>query len=142
MKPGARLSFACWQEVGKNPWMMLPVLEALRLVEMDLSTEPNAPGPFAFADSARVQGILEAAGFVDFSARSFEPELAVAGGQRVDESAAFLMELGPMRRALIDADDDLRAAVKEAVAGAIAPFETSDGVIMPSAAWIITASKA
>jgi SAM-dependent methyltransferase len=142
MKPGARLSFACWQAVNKNPWMMLPVLEALKLVEMELPTDPSTPGPFAFADSARVQKILEGAGFRDVSPRSFEPELAVAGGQEVERSAEFLMELGPMRRALADADDDLRAAVREAVAGAIAPYETSTGVVMPSAAWIVSAVKA
>ena len=142
MKPGATLSFACWQAVNKNPWMMLPVLEALKLVEMELPTDPFAPGPFAFADSARVQNILEGAGFCDVSPRSFEPELAVAGGREVERSAEFLMDLGPMRRVLADADDDLRAAVREAIAGAIAPYETPTGVIMPSAAWIVSAVKA
>lgn len=142
MKPGATLSFACWQAVDKNPWMMLPVLEALKLVEMELQSDPNAPGPFAFADSARVQTILESSGLGQVSAQSFEPDLAVAGGREVEASAAFLMELGPMRKALAGADEELRDAVREAVAGAIAPFETATGVIMPSAAWIVTATKA
>lgn len=142
MKPGATLSFACWQAVDKNPWMMLPVLEALKLVEMELQSEPTAPGPFAFADTARVQTILENSGLRRISAQPFEPDLAVAGGREVEASAAFLMELGPMKKALADADEELRDSVREAVAGAIAPFETATGVIMPSAAWIVTATKA
>lgn len=142
MKPGARFAGACWQSVDRNPWMMLPVIEALKLVEMELPNDPTAPGPFAFADKARVGGILDAAGFSDVSFRSFEPELSVGGGAELERTAEFLMELGPMRRALLDADDDQRAAVREAVAGAIAPFETPSGVVMPSAAWILSATKA
>jgi SAM-dependent methyltransferase len=141
MRSGARMSFACWQRIDKNPWMMVPVLEALSLVKIELPSDPDAPGPFALADDERTIALLEAAGLTDIDARGFEPDLSVAGGQDVDASAAFLMELGPMRRALMGADDALRAAVREAIAGAITPFETPDGVIMPSAAWIMSATK-
>ncbi len=142
MKPGARISFACWQTVDRNPWMMLPVLEALSLVQIEMPTDPHAPGPFALADSHRTSEILAKAGLSEIHTRAFEPDLSVAGGRDIARSAEFLMELGPMRRALMGADDDLRAAVAEAVAGAIAPFETGNGVIMPSAAWIVSAVKA
>jgi len=142
LAPGGRFAAACWQSVDRNPWMMLPVIEALRLVEIELPTDPTAPGPFAFADKKRVAGILEAGGFADVAFRSFEPELAVAGGAEIARTAEFLMELGPVRRALIDADDAQRAAVREAVMGAIAPYETPTGVVMPSAAWIVSAKKA
>jgi len=141
LSPGGTVTFACWQGIDRNPWMMVPVVEALALIEIELPTDPNAPGPFAFADSGRVRGILESAGLRQVRLTSFEPELAVAGGQELDAAVDFLMQLGPMRRALSNAASDQCDAVRTAVRGAIAPYERHDGVIMPSAAWIVSATK-
>ena len=67
LKPGGRLVFACWREARQNPFFIVPLREALKhappLPEMD----PEAPGPFAFADEARVRRILSEAGYADIA---------------------------------------------------------------------------
>jgi SAM-dependent methyltransferase len=141
MAAGAKLVFACWQGIDKNPWMMVPIVEALALIDIELPTDPYAPGPFAFADVDRVCGMLESAGLEHVCATAFEPELAVAGGSELDTAVDFLMQLGPMRRALVNATADQVDAVRTAVSGAIGPYERPEGVIMPSAAWIVAATK-
>src|SRR5271166_3800603 len=52
LKHGGRLAFACWREAKQNPFFIVPLREARKhappLPEMD----PEAPGPFAFANEA------------------------------------------------------------------------------------------
>ena len=72
-EPGGRLAFACWREARQNPWMIVPLREAAKhappLPEMD----PEDPGPFAFADEARVRRILSEAGFADIVVDAARP---------------------------------------------------------------------
>lgn len=65
LKKGARLAFACWQPVERNPWFPGPLFARF-------STSPGAtsegarpaPGPFAFEEPGYVRGILQDAGFM------------------------------------------------------------------------------
>ena len=50
LKPGGRLAFACWREARGNPYFILPLREAGKHVPPLPETDPEAPGPFAFAD--------------------------------------------------------------------------------------------
>ena len=66
LKPGGRLTFVCWRAVMENPWMTLPAMAALQhLPPLTEAVDADGPGPFAFADPAKVRGILAAAGFAD-----------------------------------------------------------------------------
>ena len=141
LAPAGRMTFLTWQSVDKNPWMMLPVVEALQLVEMDLPLDPHGPGPFTFADANRLYRILRDAGFARVQIEAYEPQLAVAGGSTLDDAVEFVMEFLPMRRALMRATCEEREHVHEAIRGAIGPYERAGGVIMPSAAWLVNAYK-
>ena len=55
------------------------------------AAEPGAPGPFAFADPARVRGILEGAGFGDVTLADHRTTLTVGGGKGLDEVTDFLL---------------------------------------------------
>src|SRR5688500_18805533 len=48
LRPGGRLVFACWQEVLRNEWIVVPSGAALAFVPMPDLGEPGGPGPFAF----------------------------------------------------------------------------------------------
>ena len=65
LKPGGRLAFACWREAKQNPFFILPLREAGKHAPPLPETDPDAPGPFAFASEARVRLILGDAGFAD-----------------------------------------------------------------------------
>jgi SAM-dependent methyltransferase len=136
-----RLTFLTWQSVDKNPWMMLPIVEALQLIELDAPLDPHGPGPFTFADPNRLYRILRDAGFARIQIHPYEPELNVASGRTLDDAVEFVMEFVPMRRALARATPDEREAVREAIRGAIGPYKREGGVVMPSAAWIVNADK-
>ncbi len=65
LKPGGRLAFACWRSVPENQWVSLPVGAARAILPPLPPPDPLAPGPFAFAEPARVKDILGRAGFRD-----------------------------------------------------------------------------
>lgn len=140
LRPGARVSFACWQAIDRNPWMGVPLMAALQHVSMPAPPDPNAPGPMAFANPDRVRGILDGAAFGGVSVDSRDVELVVGGGTDLDETTRLVMDLGPIARLLADADDALRTKVHEDVQAAIAGYATAEGVKMPGGIWLVTAT--
>ncbi len=141
LRPGGRVAFVCWQEMTSNPWMSVPLLAALQHVPLPAPPPPDAPGPFAFADPARVRGILEGAGFAEVELESANERLAVGGGQTLEASVGLVMQLGPLGAALRDADQATRERVMRAVHDAVAPHWTPQGLVMDSAAWIVSARR-
>lgn len=139
LKPGGRMAFACWQAMHRNPWMTVPMMAALKHVSIEAPPNPEAPGPFAFADAARVEGILGQAGFSAIAIAGVDVTLTVGGGGGADEAADFLVDLGPLSRLLVDSPPELRHTVTREVRDAIAGHAGPDGVKMAGAIWIVTA---
>jgi SAM-dependent methyltransferase len=141
LRPGARLGFVCWQAMAHNDWMLRPMAAVAALLALQPPADPHAPGPFAFADAERVSRILGDAGFGSVAVEGMERELLVGGGASLDDTVSFLLQMGPAGAALREADDDVRAKAAAAVREAIAPFHGEDGVRMPAAAWLFTATR-
>jgi SAM-dependent methyltransferase len=55
LKPGGRLVFACWREAKQNPFFVLPLREAGKHAPPLPETNPEDPGPFAFANEAQAK---------------------------------------------------------------------------------------
>jgi SAM-dependent methyltransferase len=142
LRPGGRLTFVAWQELGRNPWMLLPVSAAMKhLPSGDGPPDPHAPGPFAFADRDRVAGILRESGFENITLESHEKDLLMGGGGSLDETTEFLARLGPASRLLQGSDPELRARVMDEIKRAIEPYHGEDGVRMGCATWIVSANR-
>jgi len=137
LRAGGRLSFICWRALVENEWMMVPLRAALEHVPAPAPPAPDAPGPFAFADADRVRRIVTGAGFTDFSIDRVDEPLT--SGNDIDQTAEFLVKMGPTGRALRDADPDLLPKVIAAVRRALEPYRTESGIRTQSAAWIVTA---
>jgi SAM-dependent methyltransferase len=143
LAPGGRLTFVCWQSLPDNPWMFVPLGAALQHLPTPTPPAPDAPGPFSFADRARVRGILERAGFEAVHFEDVRETLTIGGGAGLDETVDFLLQMGPTGAALRESPDPaLMPRVAAAVREAVAPFVTADGIRMPSASWIVTATAA
>lgn len=142
LRPGGRVAFVCWRALVENLWMTVPAMAVANHVPLK-RPDPNAPGPFAFADYARVRGILETAGFVNIKHEAVHEPISVAGGESIDGAVALLMRLGPAGAALREANagPELLEAVRSSIREAIAPYETPTGVAMPASVWIVTAER-
>jgi len=142
LRPGGRLTCVTWRALPENPWMLVPLSAAAKHLPSDgPAPDPTAPGPFAFADSARVEGILAAAGFEQIGHEAVDRDILVAGGRTLDETVGFLMQLGPVGNAMREADSELRARVLADVRSALEPYGGEAGVRMPAAVWIVSARR-
>ncbi len=134
-----RLVFVCWQELGKNPWMQLPMGAALAHLPPPEPAAPDAPGPFAFGDAERVRAILAAAGFAEVTVQALERPILLGGGGTLEDAVRFVLELGPTSRLLQDADEDVRERVRKSVTQVLAAHVSAEGVRLGSASWIVLA---
>lgn len=141
LRQRGRLAFVCWQALQKNPWMLVPLMAARKHVAIEPPASPYAPGPFALADGDRTRAMLERAGFRDIGLRGVDIEMPVGGGAGLDEAVEFVMELGPVERALTEATADLRETVRREIRSAFATYDGPAGVRTPASAWIVTASR-
>jgi SAM-dependent methyltransferase len=139
LRPGGRLAFVCWQALAQNAWMREPVVALAKHVTMPPPPPPDAPGPFAFADAARVRGILERAGFRGVSHEPLTGEILL--GQTVDDALAFASDVGPAARVLLEAPPAQREAAIAAIREMLAKVLTPTGIRLGYAAWIVTAER-
>ena len=134
---GGRLAFVCWRPMAENGWMSLPLVAALPHIPPPAPPEPNAPGPFAFADAERVRAILAQAGFTDIEIR---PHDQLIGGNDLEATVALSLRVGPLGAILRD-NPHLKESVVGAIHEALAPHVTPQGVFLPSATWIVQAKR-
>ena len=141
LKPGARLVFACWREAKQNPWMMLPLREARKHAPPLPETNPDDPGPFAFADDVRVRRVLSAAGFADITVTPQDLDLDIAIGRGLDAAVAGALGIGPTSRILDGQPEAVRAAATADIRKALAERMKGDSVPLGAAIWMVTATN-
>src|SRR6516225_1351890 len=139
MKPGGRLTLAVFRPASEKLWPNAP-LEAVRHLLPPIPTPgPEEPGPFSWADPARVHRILEGAGFSDVSLTPLDPVIQLAGPGGKAEAADFVMAKGALMRVLASLSaaerEDGRATLEVYFRG----HATSQGVVLPADIWVVRA---
>jgi SAM-dependent methyltransferase len=136
LRDGGRFAAVCWRDPSENPWITLPIAATSAF----LTTEPidvDVPGPFSLSPRERTRGVLEGAGFQSVQ---IEPlDLPLTLGQTPEVAASVVVGLGPVGRVMLAASDEQRRRAIQAVAERLGPHTTGAGVVMPSAAWLLTA---
>ena len=141
LKPGGRLVFASWREAKQNPWLIVPLREATKHAPPLPETNPEDPGPFAFANEARVRKILSEAGFADIVLEPHDLELDIAVGGGLDTAVRAAMTIGPTSRMLDGQSDAVRAAATADIRRALAAHARGDSVPLGAAIWIVRATN-
>jgi SAM-dependent methyltransferase len=136
---GGRLRFACWRPINENPWLQVPLHAVYEHVPRLPKPGPEEPGPFSFADPARVTRILTSAGF---SAPSFTPlDMRMELGASLEEAVAQSTEMGPAKRAMADQPEEVCAAARESVRRALKAHTSPSGVELAAAVWLVAAAR-
>jgi hypothetical protein len=102
--------------------------------------DPLAPGPFAFADPDRVRGILANAGWQAIGVARHDAAMRIAGPGEIEAATEFCTRVGILARLLAEEGEELRAAVREVVAAALAPHDGPEGVVLGGAVWLVSAT--
>lgn len=137
MKPKGRLAFVCWRDWRQNEWVRVPVGAVRPHVPPQPPVGPEDPGPFAFANLARIRTILAASGFDAITARPLD----VTGefGETLDEGVQYMMGFGPISRMMTPASELERARAKAALTDALRPYAAKGTITMGLAQWLVTA---
>jgi SAM-dependent methyltransferase len=142
LRPGGRLAFACWRPPRENPWMMVPLQAAYEHVPRLPQLGPEDPGPFSFADPARVQRVLGEAGFSAIALEPFDLALDMATGKGLDAAVNAALEIGATSRAIDGQPPAVLAAVAQSIRQALAPHQQGGAVPLAAATWLVTATSA
>ncbi len=134
MRRGGQLRCIAWRSAHENPFMTCA--ERAAAPHLQLPPRPAAgPGQFAFADAARVRGILGDAGWRDVELTPID----VACAFPASALEQYLTRLGPLGQALHEVDEPTRARVLGVVRQAFAEFLDGDQVRYTAACWQLEA---
>ena len=139
MAAQAMLSFVCWRPLDLNPWVTVPRSVVLKHVAPPAPPAPNAPGQFSFADSGRIETILSSADFSDIEIAPFDQPFVITTSRDPDVAVDAVLNRGPARRLLSDADDAVVENVRAEMAPVLEAYITDQGLTLGSAVWVVTA---
>jgi len=133
----AELFFTCFRSPAENPWAT--EIGAL-LAQATAAPQGYTPGPFAFADTDFVRGVLSQAGWkgIDFEAVDYA-YVAGQGDDAVADAEAFLARIGPFAQALRTAPADQQDDLRRRLRGLLLRRVSENLVVFPAAAWIVSA---
>lgn len=138
VRPGGRLAFLCWQDAARNEWFM--TTQAALAAHMDFpELGADEPGPFSLADSDRIREHLDGAGFVDVSIAPVAEPMRL--GSDIDDVTDFVRDRSRVSRLLADAGEIATRKALDSVRAALGPYQSTDGVVLGGAAWLVTAHR-
>jgi surfactin synthase thioesterase subunit len=135
LRPNGRLAFVCWRALEENQLDILPLTAASAHLPPQPAHDPDAPGPFAFANPDRVRRILKAAGFEEIEITAHDE---LVGSGDLETMLAVCSRIGALGKILRE-NPELRAAALPAVRSALAAYDGPDGVRLNAATWVVTA---
>lgn len=139
--PGGRLVMACWAGMAVNPWFALTAEVAAARLGALVPGDPHAPGPMAFADIARVEAILAAAGFAQARGVCHTVALHHPGG--IPAVVDLAAEVGPIARSMRErggGPEDL-AAIKADLAEQLSRYVVGGQLKIPAGINLFTARR-
>ena len=141
LRAGGRCVFACWRAPRDNPWAMTPLSAARAAMSITPApADPNAPGPFAFADEERLRAILSGAGFGAIDVQRFDATLSLGATPR--SAAQSAVQIGPVSRLVRELGVEHLPIILDAVERTLALLAAPDGhVTLDGSTWIVSATN-
>jgi SAM-dependent methyltransferase len=138
LRPRGRIAFLCWRTRDENPFFTTGFAEAAAI--LNLREMPEPPAAFSLASAGRVHALLSGAGFGGIeSAKVDEPMLI---GRDLDDVLEYERASPRVEELLAEFSAVQAAELTEHVRERFAPYASPEGVIMPAAAWLVTAHAA
>ncbi|MFF0315283.1 class I SAM-dependent methyltransferase [Micromonospora sp. NPDC005252] len=140
LRPGGRLAATVFRDGGVNPWLSAAMLGAApHLGPLPPLPVGDEPGPFSFADPARLVRVLTRAGWTAITITPYDVELDAPDD--ADAVAEWLIEVGPAGAAYRAAPLAGQAPARAGAARLLGRFrEPGVGYRLPTGLWLVTAT--
>lgn len=140
-KPAGRIVFVCWRSPQQNQWVTVPMSALDGLVVSGSAPQDNAPGPFAFADPAKISRVLSGAGYGDIKITPFDGDMVMGGSRGLQDAARYLTEIGPAARAIAELPQDLRPVVFARLETISIPYMRDTSLVLQGSVWVVEAVR-
>lgn len=136
LRSNGTIALLAWRTLQENEWLM-SLRSALAIGRELPMPPPDAPTPFALANPERVHSILGSAGFDGVELKPIDEMIEL--GTDASDALEFAKTMGIVEGLTDGLDPDARAQAMGNLAALFRERETADGVLLASAAWLITA---
>ena len=141
LKENGQLSFVCWQNPSLNPWQSLSSQVIKEYLDLP-SPPPKSPGPFAFEDKNYISDILNQSNFKDIKIEDNQEDIVMASGKSIEEACEDYLTINPVVTEMLkNSKEELKDEILQALILKFSEFHNGDGLLFPSATWIVTARK-
>lgn len=128
LAPGGRFAFAVWGHLQDNQWLSVVREEVAEVVDLPAS-DPEAPGPFRYADADKLLALLAQSGFGKLAVREWHGALPVGGASSADEAASFaLASFSSFGELLAEAGEDALNEARRSLSKRFAKYRHDDAV--------------
>ncbi|MGH3760340.1 class I SAM-dependent methyltransferase [Actinophytocola sp.] len=134
-RAGRRLAFLCWQrlELNENRYVLREALGP----HVDLPAPRTTVSALSLADPTRIDELLTGAGFRDIEIQDVREPLLL--GRDADDAVEFELADPTVHTWLTEAGPAAARKATDALREAYAARQTPEGVLLGSAAWLVTA---
>jgi SAM-dependent methyltransferase len=140
LAPGGRFAFAVWGRPADNPWHSNVRAAAAEVIAMPAS-DPEAPGPFRYAEADKLLPLLERAGLGDLEVRDWRGALAIGGGLPAAEAARFALASSSVSELLTSAGAEALDQGHRALTARFARHEQGGAVRLDASVHLVTGAR-
>ena len=141
LKEDGLLSFVCWQNASLNPWQSLSIQVIKEFLDLP-APAPKSPGPFAFEDKTYLEEILRESGFKGLEILDNQEDIIMFSGKSIREACEDYLTINPVVTEMLkNSKPELTEEILEALVIKFSNFHQNDGLLFPSATWIVSAKK-
>ena len=141
LKENGQLCFVCWQNPSLNPWQSLSLQVIKEFLDLP-SPPPKSPGPFAFEDKNYIKDILDRSNFKDIEIHDNQEDIVMFSGKSIEEACEDYLTINPVVTEMLkNSKEELKEEILQALVLKFSEFHNGDGLLFPSATWIVTARK-
>ena len=141
LAPGGHCAFAAWGPLAGNSWITTVREVVAEIVDMP-PPEPEAPGPFRYADAGKLLALLDRAGFSELDVSDWRGSLAMGGGLAPADAADFaLASFSTFSELLAEAGDAALEEARKSLTARFANYQQDGAVRMEACVHIVTGAR-
>jgi ubiquinone/menaquinone biosynthesis C-methylase UbiE len=141
LKPGGIMTMIVWRGIDDNPWLGFAKQIVLQyLPPPGENAQTCGPGPFSMSDPGVVTKQLEIAGYKNIEFQQVDAQVFV--GKDLDDAVAFQLAIGPAGEVYREAGklgEQRYDEIAKALKAQLGQYQRSNGVVMDSSSWKVTA---